>query len=550
MKIVNQKPSKIQPVYQDAIKKDLDVKLLIEQCISDPIFTPLLPTAPVQMTNNGSNFTKDNLTEMVIKACFGPAIDPVNEQAIRSLFKQTLIDYNDATNMNMTEAFMVQAGTKEKMDEPSDKAVYTPTMDVIPAAHDFLAGTCSYEKFFASLGYYARPETLGFYFANEIAFNNFIQWLTAQTNTISQMLPAQTNKLLSDFTQLKLNQLTESIILRNDTSDNNEPMSFARTLISMLMQYTNTANPSEFGVLPFNAKELFIPQTVVFVNVEKHSRATAQQIAAEWEMIRKSIAQKQIKMISNSKIQKLTTAQRNLQHIAAAAAYATSNMAATKSGNFTFSAERPNTIDVTKLIRKIMGKMEFTNKSMNVYRSVKSSFAKPNRRNPDNYNLQGKVVSTRYKPDIHLYIDTSGSISEKDYEDAVKACIAMAKKLNINMYFNSFSHVMSPTTKLHLEGKSRAAIFKEFQNVPKVSGGTNYEQIWTFISTSKKRARELSIIITDFEWTARPAFVPHPKNLYYIPCSTFSWNDIKQNATNFGKSMLHNEPNIRKHILF
>ena len=128
----------------------------------------------------------------------------------------------------------------------------------------------------------------------------------------------------------------------------------------------------------------------------------------------------------------------------------------------------------------------------------------------------------------------------------------MAKKLNINMYFNSFSHIMSQTTRLHLEGKSPEAIYEEFKKVPKVNGGTDYEQIWHFINsdTSKKRQRELSLIISDFEWTARTATIRHPKNLYYIPCSTMNWDFIVRHADEFCKSAVHNDPNIRAHVLF
>ena len=257
-------------------------------------------------------------------------------------------------------------------------------------------------------------------------------------------------------------------------------------------------------------------------------------------------------MISNKSLQRLTAVQRNMQKIASMAATAAANqsMQAMRAANMRFSKTRPTTVNMTRVIKKILDKMAFTNKSMNIFKSVKTSFAKPNRRDPDDYNKQGKVISTRYKPDLHLYIDTSGSISERDYEDAVKACIAMAKKLNINMYFNSFSHIMSQTTRLHLEGKSKSAIYEEFRRVPKVSGGTDYEQIWHFINKSKKRCRELSIIISDFEWTARSAYVRHPKNLYYIPCSTMNWDYITREAEPFCKSAFIMSRTSVIHVLF
>ena len=193
--------------------------------------------------------------------------------------------------------------------------------------------------------------------------------------------------------------------------------------------------------------------------------------------------------------------------------------------------------------------MKTARMTQNVYKQSKPSFAKPNRRDPDNYNLQGKIISTKYHPDIHIYLDTSGSISEENYEASIKLCIQLAKKLNVNLYFNTFSHVKSQTTLLKCAGKSVSQIYSEFQKTPKVTGGTDFEQIWHFINKSKKREAELSIMITDFEWCARSAYIKHPENLYYIPCANMSWKMICDYAEYFAKSCEHNDSRIRAHIL-
>lgn len=553
MNIVNQKPVVLAPEYTDQIKKDLDVKDLLKQAVVNPLFTPLIPNQPVTMTANGTSYDADSIADLMSRCC-GDVLDVMAEQSVKTILGQTMVNYNPNTNLGVIEMFPVQSGTAAKLPEPDGSSViYTPATDVIPMARQFLAGTGSYDSFFASLAYYARPETLGFYFVNELAFDSFIQWFTQQMSMLSTVLTPDVNKLASDFMQLKLPGLTESLILRNTDGESDEPLSFARLIINLLMQYTNVAGPAEYGVLPFNLRELVYPHTIVFVNVERHSRATAKQVSDEWKIINNALQNKnRPKMISNNSLRRLTAVQRSLQRIASMAANAATNQGAmaARAANFRFSKNRPTIVDTTRTIRKILSKMTVQGMTMNVYKSSKPSFAKPNRRDPDDYNKQGKVVSTKYQPDIHLYIDTSGSISERDYEDAVKACIAMAKKLNINMYFNSFSHVMSQTTRLHLEGKSKAAIYKEFQKVPKVNGGTDYEQIWNFINRSKKRVRELSIIISDFQWTARSAYVRHPKNLYYIPCSTLSWDDIVRDADSFCKSAVHNDPGIRARVLF
>lgn len=48
--------------------------------------------------------------------------------------------------------------------------------------------------------------------------------------------------------------------------------------------------------------------------------------------------------------------------------------------------------------------------------------------------------------------------------------IKMAKKLNVNFYFNSFYHCLSASTHLTVKDRSVNAIYKSFEKVPKVTG--------------------------------------------------------------------------------
>lgn len=550
MKVTNQKPIVLNPVYRDQISATFDPVEMLKTTIATPLFNPLVATSKVRIQGNGQNITDADITNHILNCC-GDSVNLASEAFVKELFHETLIHFDKNTNIGINEAFAVQSGTTAHLPEPNDRVIYTPSQDVIPISRQFLGGQCDYDKFFGTLAYYARPNTLGFYFANNVAFDSFKTWLSSQMQMLGNVLPPDTTRMMADFQSLPLNDLTESLQLRNDDNDNNDPYSFARTIVSQLMLYTSVVSNAEFGVLPFTISELMCPKTIVLVNVERHSKATAREVNEEWKLINQCLQNKP-KMISNKKLNRLTATQRQLQKIASAAVAAANNpnSGVGKSANVKFSKTRPTTMDMMKLVKRIMDKMTFVNKSMNTFKQVKTSYARPNRRDPDDFNKPGKIVSTKYKPDIHLYIDTSGSISERDYEDAVKACISMAKKMNINLYFNSFSHYMSQTTRLHLENKSKSQIYKEFQKVPKVDGGTDYAQIWHFINSSKKRTREISIIITDFEYHAPNHYIKHPKNLYYIPCSTLDYNNIKYWAEQFAKTCMHNEPNIRKHLLF
>lgn len=552
MKVSNTGFFDLSPIYSDNINADFDVRGVVKDIFVKPMLKPAIASMPATITDdNGHTLDEDALADIIINTC-GNNINPSAEAKAKDLLSQTLVSYNKKTNLNVSDSFTVQSMTKAGLPEPTSTVIYTPATDIIPNSRKFINGQCDYDTWFASLSLYARSETLGFYFINQVAFDDFKKWLSNQMATLGAVLPPETNKLMADFQQLDLKNLTESVLLRANDGENCEPQSFARLIVELLMRYTQFAGPGEFGVLPFDIPELISPRSLVFVNVERHARATPKQITEEWKIINNSV--KTIpSVVSNAKLKKLTGAQRTLQKInssASAAAQASMNNQLAKAARTKFSKTPPTSVDITRWVKKIIDTMSFVGRSMNVYKRVKVTYAKPNRRDPDDFNKMGKLVATRYKPDIHLYVDTSGSISERHYQDAVKACIKMAKKLGINLYFNSFSHILSQTTLLNTKDKTLPDIYKEFQKVEKVTGGTDYEQIWHFINASKKRTQELSLIVTDFEYYPPRHFVKHPKNLYYVPCSQMNWSNIMSCAQDFCEAMKSKDPMIRKHILF
>lgn len=551
MQVTNQTPIVLSPVYDASIKGDFDPATIVQQTMADPIYAqPKVAGSPVSITSNGQDVTATDIRDFVLSCC-GETLDPACEAAVKTIYGKTLLYFDAQNPLTVQDVFAVQAAVQEKLPYPDDKTVYTPATDVIPSSREFLAGKCTFERWFASLDFYARPHTLGFYFANEKAFDAFKAWLAAEVAIIAPGLPATTNQLFSEFDKLELKGLTESLLLRKNDGDNNEEFSFPRTLIAYMMRYTQQASPAEYGVMPFRTDELFCPNSVVMVNVERHAQASAKAVADEWNTINTSLDLK-VRIVSNNKLSKLTGAVRAMKKVKSNAAFAVANngLPIERAARAKFRKTAPTSVDLTRLIKRVIAKMSFVNKSENTFKSTKMTFARPNRRDPDDFNKQGKMVSTHYKPDIHLYIDTSGSISERNYQDAIKACIAMARKLNVNLYFNSFSHVMSQCTHLHTRDKSAKQVYAEFQKVPKVTGGTDYAQIWRYIDENPKRRRELSIIITDFEYHAPNRFVKHPRNLYYIPCSNMDWDYMVHCAEGFVKSMRHIDPNCRKHLLF
>lgn len=551
MRISNQKPITLTPNYDVSIRGDFKPEETLKEYLIEPLFNPLVANQPVRITDKNNNrIDEDDLVNYVL-ACSGEQVNPDAEKVMRTIFGKTLTHFDPNTHLSIQETYAIQAGVKEKLPFPSPTTVYTPATDVIPASKEFMAGTCTFEHWFASLAYYARPDTLGFYFINDIAFNDFKEWLRDEINQISSGLPAETNQLFSEFYQLNLDGLTESLILRAEDGDSNQEFSFARTLIAYMMLYVRNISPALYGIIPFRIDELFAPRTIVMVNIEKHAHASAKQVAEEWNLINTSLGMK-VKIVDSNKLSKLTGTTRAVQKMRANAANAIAQkgMGVQRAAHAKFKKTAPTTVDMTRIVKKVIDRMAFTNKSDNTYKASKMTFARSNRRDPDDFNKQGKSVSTKYKPDIHLYIDTSGSISERNYQDAVKAVIQMARKLNINLYFNSFSHVLSQEAKLDTKYKSPSAIYKDFNRIPKVSGGTDYIQIWNYINARPERRRRLNLVMTDFEWTPPNKHFRHPKNLYYLPVSNMDWDSIVYHAQRYSESMKHIDPNCRKRLLF
>ncbi|MET3172889.1 UNVERIFIED_ORG: hypothetical protein ABIB52_000717 [Arthrobacter sp. UYCu721] len=556
--ITNQKPTQFSPVHKLPVSGDYDPVAGITATIVEPLYTPLNQTHPVVISDaKGNTIDQDETTHLVLN-CLGDTVDAQAENTVKSLIAQGSIYYDQKSPLLVNEMFAVQAGVQYKLPTPTPTCIYTAQSDVIPAAKKLLAGQVNDAgELFASIAYAYHPETLAFWFQSSAAFDDFKTWLSGTTAALSAVLPADTTKLLNEFNKISLKGLTESLLLRKDDADENEEYSFARVIIHMLMEYVRqneataaAANTTpETGVMPFLLSELYSPRTLVIVNVEAHARATGNKVANEWKMINSSIASP-VKILSNKSLSKLTALPRAAAKAQAAAANMNkANQQNGRSAQVKFRKQAPSKVDLIRDLTRALKRMGQVNRSQNIYRKVKSSFVKANRRDPDDWNKPGRMVSTHYMPDIHVYVDTSGSISEENYQQSVIMLISMAKKLNVNLYFNSFSHMLSQEVLLRTANKSVGQIWNEFRKIPKVSGGTEYKQIWDYINMSASRKKRLSLVITDFEWFPPTTREEHPKNLYYAPCSSMDWATITHYAHKYTTNMHHIEPAIAQRML-
>ncbi|MBT8162934.1 MULTISPECIES: hypothetical protein [Arthrobacter] len=557
--VTNQKPVVLDAVHTITCTGDYDPMAAIGRTIVEPLLTPLNPASPAAIADaTGRALGPADITDLLL-ACAGDTIDAAAEQSMKELLGQTLVNFDQTTPLPVGELFAAQAGRRHKLPAPvPGKVVYTAREDVIPAAKALLSGTSDAGQFFASLAFAYHPDTLGFWFETGTVFDDFKTWLAQQAQMIGPALPAATTKLLGDFAGLSLQGLTESLLLRQDDSDNNEELSFARLIVHMLMQFLQQQRARSqaagtqiiAGVLPFTVGELFCPKSLVFVNAEAHARARPNKVTAEWGIINQSLASP-VKVLSHRNLSKLTAMHRATARAQAQAVAQARNAGrpTSRSAQVVFRKQPPTKVDLFSALTRVLKRMGKVNRSQNIFRKSRTTFLKANRRDPDDFNKAGRITSVSYMPDLHVYVDTSGSITEANYQEAVLMLIKIAKKLNVNLYFNSFSHVLSQETLLRVENKSITQIWQEFRKVPKVDGGTDYLQIWNYINASAVRRRRLSLVITDFEWRVPGTREDHPKNLYYAPCSAMDWNSMVRSAKHFAKAMKHIDPAIAQRLL-
>lgn len=187
---------------------------------------------------------------------------------------------------------------------------------------------------------------------------------------------------------------------------------------------------------------------------------------------------------------------------------------------------------LAKWLMVVMKRHKATGRSDILHKVPKRSFQRANRRQPDDPNLPGIVKRDIYDIMLHVFVDTSGSISESQYRAAVLLLLYTAKKLGYGFIFSSFSHVVSqPYTFKNVRGKSVHQLYRELQRIPKVTGGTNFKAVHAQIdelakaNKRKGNTQNINVIISDFEYSypSSTTQLKHLNRTYYIPVDGSSY---------------------------
>lgn len=433
-------------------------------------------------------------------------VDRQAQADLDSLFTHSLAYYSIG---KIDTVYLSQELKKNKLPEPSAKVQYG-VQDVSDAARRYDAQKDAQNR--------------SFLLANLGAFYNNINamFLLADDDTDVQNFRAMVNPLLKAAGRQEIppdfsvqNKVFDGILLRGDyklVDASCDPNSESRIIASAVTR--------AYGdwILPTRTVESVLPSMLIVYNARKLARATASELLVVKSDLSRlatldrsrvlSFAQMSTLGTVTKALNKMQTMQNQLNNVLAKSALSNTT------GKFKIAS-----IDMSRVRKKLM-KIEKKMKNVDVSKNPTyhnfDTFQRANRREPMNPDLPGVSMDLGYYPDIHIYVDTSGSITEKDYEDSVSMIIDIAKKLNCDIYFNSFTTDISQETVVRCRNRSKGQIQRDIERIPKLTGGTTIDQVWGYINATRKNRRQLSVLISDF-YVDVPRYIKHPDNLYYIP---------------------------------
>lgn len=552
------RPATLGSVYADDLKDVWNPDEAILALMARPFFEPVAAGRAASVAFDGEEVSPEEVAALIGR-CLGENYNTDAEMAVLDLFRKGLATFASSARTRVDQAYVCQAAGAMRLPAADDNIIYSASADVIPAARELLAKTGEPERLMVGIAYAYEPSSLGVWVRDATAWNGFLAFLQMEAVRLSADLQMETRQAVQGFAQTRLAGLVTTLLVRNqaDPAPQNEPGSLARFLVGSLMTYS-IQNPDEMGIMPFSASELVCPTAIAIADVDAHAHATASDVNVAWRDSVQSLRTRPT-ILSQAQVANLsaaTAALRRAQRKAERADAAANRDAEAQLRNELahMRTTPPKAVDLVRAVSAKMRRMGFVQRSENFAKTEKKTYMRPNRRHPEDVTLAGRHVSVKYYPDIHIYVDTSGSISEKHYASSVLAIIRLAKRLNVDVIVTFFSHVMTTDIRLKVKDRSPKSVYAAFKRLKKVTGGTDYLQIWEHIQSSPARRRELSLVITDFEWAlpSRGGLV-HPDNVCYYPVaaeSDWNWKCIVDAAKDFARSMIHLDPKIRSKILF
>ena len=544
---------------------EYDMASQLSSVINDTWLQPLNPGTPVSVTHHqglqSSTLDADDIAAIIAEALSEETTSAINHARARELTAQLSIHANTQHNLPAHQFLVSQAFGRIQLPAPSiGRVFYSVNHDIIPAAKNLMSdrSQSAWDKLHTAISAVFTPRIYGVGVISDREFTAFQQHLRQVVATHAAHIDADTHVKLRRFDQLTLDGLTEAQLLRKDDNDHTDEYSYARVLIyavrDWLTQQRDQAaaaglNAYDAQLLGFDLQQVLMPEAIVFVNADAHAHSSARTITTEWTEINDALNMIP-PPVSLRQINKLTApvvAQKKLAAMTVRAGRKDQQDDHRRDVQ-PLTDHQPSVADIGRDVAKMLTTLGNVQRSQNFSRTRSFTRNKPSRRRPNDVDARGMRTTKKYYPDLHFYIDCSGSMSEENFDAAAEVVAQIAADRGINLYVTSFAHFLSQDVLLPTKNRSAAQIKNMIMALPKVYGGTRYEVIWDHISSSQERSHRMNIIATDFEY--RPHYNDkHSPNTFYVPCDMGDWSITKDELEGFTQAMLPIDITIPERIL-
>ena len=444
---------------------------------------------------------------------------------------------------------------KENLPAPSPSIIYQFTADIQNQAVDFLSSNSddNYYKLLSGITgtFIQKPinrQGLIVAVKNHDHFVELVDEALNVANTNNLTLGTDLNDIRQDLNNTNLTDM--------DAYHLNEYSEAIPALLNAFNKDTDVI------VAPTNIRQLLHPSTFIILNLDELTYDTESEFNNHVKTLSKNI-EKELIATQYTSINKIRRASAFSPQKVNSPGYQRTGSEIHKNvgGRIKATTSPATGKNQLKSIENLIKKRVSSIRSENMIKVQKATYQRASRRDPDDMNLKGKIRKTLYNPDVHIFLDSSGSISEDMYSQGIYAIILIAQHLKSDLYFSSFSHVLAKPVKIRVAGKSAMQVYKQIIALPKVSGGTNYTNVYRAIdeienfNTKHSQASRLNFMMTDFEYDIEDSFQFVPshasvKNTFYMGLDVGDNQRLNSVCQNFQQQAINaNNKNIAKHIL-
>ena len=484
-------------------------------------------------------------------------------QTTKNLISTYINNYSPISWLKADNFLIDRLYQKYKLPEASDEIIYTIPCDIVEPVSNYLNDKIQAEQCITSISAYLNITAPIVMFKNRRSFHEFQEYIDRRI--MMMPLKPETRRLLRQFTGLKADSGFKCVKLRSTQYARLAENTFARILMNLLEEYSAdsmTIARDECVMVGASLRSRIVPLAIVFAVAENitiedsetlNSDITEIKGFLDWLDEPKGDAPISINNNAEAEDQPFDMLETNEsekqkeERIKSAINNITSNQPGSGRGDPTRRVD-PNSVKALtkRLKKKIKQLIQSTSaRTMNGQKTVIKTYMRESRRDPMNIDLKGQYYKTTYTKDLHLYIDVSGSINLSMIEFALNAAADIATELKLNLFVTPFDSKLYEKQTIVIPGSviSKRSALKKLKRLPISGGGTEFDNVYKFIESSKKRKNEISIMITDYCNCPR---LPSPKTLYYMGCKGTS----PQTIENFIRHMkTHSNQNIRSKII-